>query len=111
MAFFRFLGILLIIVSLMLLGADVVSALEHSDAMIPRSLNQILVLFGFDAMEWLAQNLPVQFAQACITVVSWPGWAVMGIPGVVFGLLAASRTDRRPPKPLPPIDRSFASQP
>ena len=106
MAFFRFFGVLLIIVSLMLLGADVVSALEHSDAMIPRSLNQILVLFGFDAMEWFAQNLPLQFAHFCITVVSWPGWAVIGVPGVVLGLLTAGRTERRPPpKPLPPIHR------
>ena len=105
MVIFRLFSVFLIIVALMLLGADVVSALEHTDAMIPRSLNQILMLFDFDAAEWLAQNLPLQFAQLCITIVSWPGWALIGVPGVVLGLLTAGRTERRPPKPLPPIHR------
>ena len=105
MAILRLISVVLIIVALMLLGADVVTALEHTDGMIPRSLNQILMLFGFDAAEWLAQNLPLQFAQICIAVVSWPGWAVIGVPGVVLGLLTAGRGGRRPPKPAPPIHR------
>ena len=106
MTILRLISILFIIVAVMLLGADVVSALEQTDEMIPRSLNHILVLCGFDAMEWFAQNLPLQFAHFCITVVSWPGWAVIGVPGVVLGLLTAGRTERRPPpKPLPPIHR------
>ena len=75
MTILRLISILFIIVAVMLLGADVVSALEQTDEMIPRSLNHILVLCGFDAMEWFAQNLPLQFAHFCITVVSWPGWA------------------------------------
>ena len=106
MVIFRLISVFLIIVSLMLFGADVVSALEQTDEMIPRSLNHILVLCGFDAMEWLALNLPPQFAQICITVVSWPGWAVIALPGVVLGLVTAGRAQRRPPpKPLPPIHR------
>jgi len=105
MVILRLISVFLIIVALMLLGADVVSALEHTDGMIPRSLNQILMLFGVDAAEWFAQNVPLQFAHLCITVVSWPGWAVIGVPGVVLGLLSAGRAERRPPKPLPPIHR------
>src|SRR6266567_8299642 len=105
MTILRLISILFIIVAVMLLGADVVSALEETDEMIPRSLNHILVLCGFDAMEWLAQNLPLQFAQLCITVVSWAGWAVIGVRGVVLGLPTAGRTKHRPPKPLPPIHR------
>ena len=105
MVIFRLISVFLIVAALMLLGADVVTALEHTDGMIPRSLNQILMLFGFDLAEWLAQTLPLEFAHLCITVVSWPGWAVIGVPGVVLGLLTAGRRDRRPPKPAPPIHR------
>jgi hypothetical protein len=105
MTILRLISILLIIFAVMLLGADVVSALEQTDEMIPRSLNHILMICGFDAAEWFAQNLPLQFAHVCITVVSWPGWAVIGVPAVVLRLLTAGRTERRPPKPLPPIHR------
>ena len=105
MVIFRLISVFLIVAALMLLGADVVTALEHTDGMIPRSLNQILMLFGFDLAEWLAQTLPLQFAKLCITIVSWPGWAVIGVPGVVLGLLTAGRGGRRPAKPAPPIHR------
>ena len=105
MAIFRLISFLLIIVTVMLLGADVVTALEHTGGMIPRSLNQILMLFGSDLAGWLAQTLPLQYAKPCITIVSWPGWAVIGVPGVILGLLTAGRGERRPPKPAPPIHR------
>ena len=105
MVIFRLISVFLIVAALMLLGADMVTALEHTDGMIPRSLNQILILFGFDLAAWLAQTLPLQFAELCVTIVSWPGWAVIGVPGLVLGLLTAGRGDRRPPKPTPPIHR------
>ena len=105
MTILRLISILLIIVAVMLLGADVVSALEQTEEMIPRSLNHILMISGFDAAEWFAQNLPLQFGHLCIIVVSWPGWAVIGVPGLVLGLITAGRTENRPPKPLPPIHR------
>jgi hypothetical protein len=105
MVILRLISIFFIIVALMLFGADVVSALEQTDEMIPRSLAHILMLFGFDAAEWFARNLPPPIAAIGVTLVSWPGWAVIVVPGVVGGLLAAGRSERRPPKPLPPIHR------
>jgi hypothetical protein len=107
MAILRVISVLLIVVALMLLGADVVSSLEKTDGTVIRSLGHILMLFGFDAAQWFAQKLPPQFAQICIAIVSGPGWAVIGLPGLLLGLLSAGRSKRRPhlPPPLPPIHR------
>jgi hypothetical protein len=104
MALLRFLSLILIVVALMLLGADVVSSLEKGGAVV-RSLSQILQLLGFDANLWLQQAFLPAFANACIAVFSLPGWAVLGIPGAVFGLMSIAR--RRPPPPAasPPIER------
>ena len=105
MALLRFLSLILIVVALMLLGADVVSSLEKGGEPIVRSLSQILRLLGFDANLWFQQALLPAFASACIAVFSLPGWAVLGIPGAVFGLMSIAR--RRPPPPAasPPVER------
>jgi hypothetical protein len=108
MVFLRVISVLLIVIALMLLGADVVSSLEQAGGTVVRSLDRILLLFGFDAELWFAQKLPPEFAQICIAIVSGPGWAVTGLPGTLLGLVAAGRSERRPPpKPpaLPPIHR------
>jgi hypothetical protein len=108
MAIFRVLSVLLIVIALMLLGADLVSSLEQTDgATVVRSFSHILMLCGFDAELWFAQILPPQFAQIGIGIVSMPGWAVIGLPGALLGLASARRSARRPPVPpsLPPIHR------
>jgi hypothetical protein len=109
MVILRVISVLLIVIALMLLGADVVSSLEQSGGgTVLRSFSRILMLFGFDAEQWLAQHLPPQFVQICIRIISGPGWVVVGVPGALLGLLSAGRSERRPPpKPpaLPPIHR------
>jgi len=100
MAIFRVISVFLIVIALMLLGADVVSSLEQtSGGTVVRSFSHILMLCGFD--------LPPQFAQIGIGIVSMPGWGVMGFLGALLGLMSASRSARRPsvPPPLPPIQR------
>ena|SRR5882672_6169502 len=108
MAILRVISVLLIVIALMLLGADVVSSLEQTSGTVVRSLDRILLLVGFDAELWFAQKLPPQFAQICIAIVSGPGWAVIGLPGALLGLASLGRSERRrPPSPphLPPIHR------
>ncbi len=108
MAIFRVISVFLIVIALMLLGADVVSSLEQtSGGTVVRSFSHILMLCGFDAALWFAQVLPPQFAQIGIGIVSMPGWGVMGFLGALLGLMSASRSARRPsvPPPLPPIQR------
>src|SRR5262245_18352868 len=97
----RLLGLLLIVLALMLLGADLVSTLEKNGDIVIRSFDQILMLFGIDAVPWFDRSLGPLFARVVAVVSSWPGWAVLGVPGVLLGMLAAVPHERRSPRPLP----------
>ena len=107
MQILRVTSFFLIVIAMMLLGADVVSSMEQTGGTVVRSFNHILMLCGFDAGLWFVQNLPPQVAEICIDVLLVPGWAVIGLSGTFLGLLTAVRSDRRPslPPPLPPIHR------
>lgn len=107
MTILRVTSVFLIVIALMLLGADVVSSLEQSGGTVVRSFSHILMLFGFDADLWFTQTLPPQIAEICIDIFSGPCWAVIGVSGTVLGLLTAGWSERHPPvpPPLPPIHR------
>jgi len=102
MAIIRFFSLVLIVIALMLLGADVVSTLENGGATIVRSLDQILLLVGVDAKPWLQERLPPLLDTAVVTILYWPGWGVLGLPGTLLALLSAAPRERRPPPPAPP---------
>jgi hypothetical protein len=108
MIVFRLIGFTLIVLALMLLGADLVSTLEKNGDTVIRSLDQILLLLRADPKPWLQQQLSPSFANAAFVVLSWPGWAVLGIIGVILGMLGAGHREPRsplsPPAP-PPINR------
>jgi hypothetical protein len=104
MIIFRLLGLLLIVLALMLLGADVVSTLEKNGEAVIRSLDQILLLLRIDALPWFERKLGPQFAQGMAIIFSWPAWAVLGVPGAALGMLAASPRQRRV-RPPPPLNR------
>ena len=107
MAILRVISVFLIVIALMLLGADVVSSLEQSGGTVVRSFNHILMLCGFDAEVWFVQNLPPQVAEICTDIFSAPAWVVIGGLGTLLGLISAGRSGRssRLPPPLPPIHR------
>ena len=98
----RLFGLFLIVLALMLLGADVVSTLEKNGDIVIRSLDQILMLLGFDAVPWFERTIGPQFARAGALVLSWPGWAVLGVPGALLGMLGATPRGRRSRRPPPP---------
>src|ERR1700704_3664456 len=101
MAILRVTSVFLIVIALMLLGADVVSSLEQAGETVVRSFNHILVLCGFDAGLWFVQNLPPQIAKTCMGIFWAPGGAVIGVSGTFLALLPAARSKRRPPVPTP----------
>jgi len=107
MAILRVTSVFLIVIALMLLGADVVSSLEQSGGTVVRSFSHILMLCGFDADRWFTETLPPQAAEICIDIFSGPGWAVIGVLGTLLGVMTAGGSQRRPPVPphLPPIHR------
>jgi hypothetical protein len=101
MIIFRLLGLLLIVLALMLLGADVVSTLEKGGEPVIRSLEQILSLLRIDALPWFERTLGPQFTRGMAVVFSWPAWAVLGVPGALLGMLSSRRRKRRAlPPPL-----------
>jgi len=95
----RWLSLVLIVIALMLLGADVVSTLEKHGELVIRSLEQILMLFGIDAKLAVQSNFPPQLANVCVTVIGWPAWATFGVLGVILALIAPA--PRKPSRPLP----------
>src|SRR4051812_9109844 len=104
MIILRLLGLMLIVLALMLLGADVVSTLEKSGEIVIRSFEQILLLLGVDALPWFERKLGPQFAQGMTVIFSWPGWALLGVPGALLGMLAGASRERRVSR-RPPINR------
>jgi hypothetical protein len=103
MLIFRVIGLFLIVVALMLLGADLVSTLEKNGATTIRSFDQILLLLGADTRSWI-ERLPPLIANVLAVLLSWPGWAVVAIPGVLLGMVGgpARQKHRAPPPPPPP---------
>lgn len=95
MFIFRIIGLLLVAVALMLLGADVVTTLEkgadlwNGDLMV-RSLDQVLVLLQWDIKPWIETTLPEPVTGWLMTFLSWPSWADIGVLGVLLGFLGGS---------------------
>jgi len=108
MVIFRIVGLVLIVVALMLLGADVVSTLEKGGETVIRSLDQILLLLGVDANAWAQRQSSPALSGAFSMILSWPGWAVLGFPGALLGMIASGPRGTRHtlpaprPSPLPP---------
>jgi hypothetical protein len=92
MVIFKLIGFILVVVALMLLGADVVTTLEkggdlmHGDLMI-RSLDQVLTLLQWDIKPWIQTTLPDPVGGWLLTALGWPGWADTGVLGLILGFI------------------------
>jgi hypothetical protein len=104
---FRFFSVVLIIFGLMWIGADVVTILEKNGMLAFRSFAQILMLFHVDAKDWVDMNAPPQLAALLDLVISWPGWAVLGGPGLLIAMITPPTQDTKKQRAnvQPPIQR------
>lgn len=97
MAVFRFIALVLIVLGLMLLGADVVTMLERGTEPQLRSLENIWALFsasGVDAFKvWIAEILPAPAPDGILAFLSLPAFAVFGVVGVLLAVLFRERDD------------------
>ena len=89
----RLISLILVVSAIMLIGADIVTSLEHGGKIMVRSLDQVIGLFGmggFDA--WSAAHLP-GFLDGFIKLLlgCW-SWAVLGIPGILLAFIFGRRT-------------------
>ena len=100
MALFRFIALVLIVLGLMLLGADVVSMLESGGAPHLRSLENVWALFSASGVAafkaWIPSVLPAPAPEGVITFLGFPAFAVFGVTGVVMAVLFRAREDYGP---------------
>ena len=97
MTVLRWISLILIVVALMLLGADIVSTLEREDGAVLRSLDGVLALVGASPRDWIEANLPNLAAWSVVTLMSAPGWMSLGVLGLFLAWLSSRR--REPTNP------------
>jgi hypothetical protein len=91
----RFVSLILIVVALMLLGADMITSLELHGRITVRSLDQVWALVSraglADFKGWLEQSLPAPVVGWIGAALSLPAWALTGVLGVVLAFLFGRR--------------------
>jgi len=87
----RFISLILIAVAIMLLGADIITSLEHGGQITVRSIDQVWAIVdkagdaGFKS--WIGRNFPSFLASWTYSVMALPGWGVTGVIGVILAFL------------------------
>jgi hypothetical protein len=93
MVILRLLALIFIVVALMLLGADAVTTLEKGGAIMLRSLATDLALVHGDPSMWVQMALPASIANVLMIGLGFPGWAVIGVLGVLLAAISFSRRE------------------
>lgn len=88
--FMRLISLVLIVVALMLLGADAITSLERGGELTVRSLDAIWGMLhphSLDAFKgWVHHHLP-SMAQGIYSFLALPGWAATGVMGVILAFV------------------------
>jgi hypothetical protein len=88
----RLIGLVLIALALMLLGADAVTSLDKGGEITVRSVEQIWSLIAPGGVPvfkvWAQHHWPPAAMHAFDTFLTLPGWGVTGVPGVLVNFLA-----------------------
>jgi len=95
--FFRFVSLVLVVTALMLMGADLISSLEHPGQFTVRSIADLWNLFqkgGAEAfLGWCGAHLPGFLAAAAAFTLKLWGWGVTGTLGVILAFVFGRRHD------------------
>jgi hypothetical protein len=91
----RFLSLILIVLGLMLLGADVIASLQKGGEITVRSLDQVWTMIAplgnAEFKQWMANHLPPYGIGFVNTILGFWSWAVIGLPGVILAFLFGRR--------------------
>lgn len=97
MALFRFIALILIVLGLMLLGADVVTMLESGKEPALRTLESVWSMFTATGVEsfkaWIAGMAPGPVMDGLNALLSLPAFAVFGVIGVLLAVLFRERDE------------------
>ena len=88
--FMRLVSLILIVIALMLLGADAVTSLEKGGEITVRSLDTVWGLLNqgvLDACKRWVQNNATFLAQFTYSFLALPAWAVTGVIGVILAFI------------------------
>lgn len=87
---FRFFALFLIVVALMLLGADVITSLQDKNITV-RSLEQVWALISPSSLgaakHWLEVTLPPPAPKIVFAFLTAWAWGVIGVLGVIIAFL------------------------
>lgn len=90
-ALFRIVSLFLILLALVLLGADAMTSLEHHGQITVRSLDAFSTLLdgpAFDGFKtWVQHALPSPVPHWIFSTLALPGWSVPGVIGVILAFL------------------------
>ena len=93
----RLISLVLISLALMLLGADLVTSLDKGGEITVRSVEQVWGLFSANGVSnfkaWALHHWPPFALHAFDAILTLPGWAVTGVPGVILNFLAGRAPD------------------
>ena len=90
----RLVSLILIVIALMLLGADAVTSLERGGELTVRNLGTVwgllhpVSLNGFK--DWIQNHAPA-LAHAVYSFLALPGWAATGVLGVILAFVFGRR--------------------
>ena len=88
--FMRLFSLLLVVIALMLLGADAITSLEHPGKITMRSFEVIWSLFNPGALaafkSWVGDKLPGFLANGIYSAIAIPAWSI-GVIGVIFAFV------------------------
>lgn len=97
MVMFRFVAVVLIVLGLMLLGADVVTMLERGGEPHLRTLAEVWALFSASGVEafrtWTAQDFPAPLPDGIATILDLPAFTLFLILGVGLAFLFRQSDD------------------
>jgi hypothetical protein len=88
--FMRLVSLILVVIALMLLGADAVTSLEHHGQIAVRSVQNVWGMFdpaGLMAFRGWMTSLPSFLAGGFASVLAIPGWAITGVIGVILAFV------------------------
>jgi hypothetical protein len=89
-AFMRLFSLFLVVIALMLLGADAVTSLEHQGQITVRSFDTLWGLFDSGSLAhfkgWCEATLPGFLAGIIESALAIPAWAI-GVLGVILAFI------------------------
>ena len=91
----RFVSLVLIVIALMLLGADMVTSLSKGGQIAVRSIEQVWRFLSAGSVAatkaWVEHALPSLLRGWFYSVLALPAWALTGVLGVVIAFLFGRR--------------------